>query len=227
MARIALLGGTGAEGLGLALRFGIAGEDIIIGSRQQQRAEQAAQRLRTMLRDAGAPCRVDAGDNAAAVAAADTVALSLPYEGVEPTLAQLGSALAGKLVLDVVNPLVFDRGMFRILPIAAGSAGELIQQLLPRSPVVCAFKNLSAKQLLDAPQQLRGDVLLCGDHADAKRYVVDLIRRIPVLRAVDAGAIGNAQHLESITALLMNLNRRYKTSTSVEVLSLEQLDSKS
>lgn len=220
MARIAFLGGTGEEGLGLALRFAMAGEDVIIGSRNRERAAEAAQRLRGILSHAAATARVDGMDNAAAITAADIVTIAFPYEGVEPLLTRLQPAFDGKMVLDVVNPLVLRRGMFQVLPVPAGSAGELIQQLLPRSPVVSGFKNLSAKELLDLNHHLHGDVLLCGNVPEAVRYFADLIGRIPSLRAVDAGGLASSQHLEMLTALLLNLNRRHKAITSIEVLGL-------
>jgi NADPH-dependent F420 reductase len=220
MARMAFLGGTGEEGLGLALRFAMAGEDVIIGSRSRERAEDAARKLRDLLRMADASARVDALDNAAAVAASDVVTIAFPYEGIEPLLTRLQPAFDGKMVLDVVNPLVLRRGMFDVLPVPAGSAGELIQQMLPRSPVVSGFKNLSAKELLDPRHPLRGDVLLCGNVPEAVRYFVELIARIPSLRAVDAGSLASSRHLEVLTALLLNLNRRHKAITSIEVLGL-------
>jgi 8-hydroxy-5-deazaflavin:NADPH oxidoreductase len=220
MARTAFLGGTGPEGLGLAVRFALAGEEVIIGSRQTERAEQAAERLRLHLGRRVPAARVCGVDNAAAARAAEVIVVALPFTGVEPLLTAVAPALSGKIVLDVVNPLQRTRGVFRMQPVADGSAGELIQRLLPRSPVVSCFKNLSAEELWDTEQTLHGDVLLCGDHPEASRYCIDLVRRMPALRAVDAGGLGNAAALESITALLLNLNRRYRAITSVEILGL-------
>ena len=222
MARIAFLGGTGSEGLGLALRFALAGEDVIIGSRQAERAERGAETLRTRLHSAGTAAAVSGRDNAAAVAAAEIVALTLPFQGVEPLLGEMAPALSGKIILDVVNRVVLRDGLFRIIPVPAGSAGELIQALVPRAQVVSGFKNLSAKELLGVNHPLQGDVLLCSDAPAATKYFVSLIRRIPTLRAVDAGALANAQHLESITVLLLNLNRRYRAITSVQVLGIDR-----
>jgi NADPH-dependent F420 reductase len=110
--------------------------------------------------------------------------------------------------------------VFHLVPVPAGSAGERIQQLLPESKVVACFKNSSAKELMDLSSTLHGDILLCGNFPEANVWVAELVRRLPELRPVDAGVLANAHHLESITSLLMNLNRRYKALTSVQILGL-------
>lgn len=221
MAKIAFLGGTGEEGMGLALRFALAGEAVVIGSRQRERGEQAAAQV-TALVPPGAPAAPIRGtDNTEAAREAEIVALAFPYKGVEPTLTDLGALIGDKIVLDVVNPLRFEAGLFHTIPVAAGSAAEHIRQLLPKAKVVSGFKNLSAKELIDAAQPLHGDCLLCGDVPEATDYFVRLVHRMPNLRAVNAGALVNARHLESITTLLLNLNRRYKALTSIEILGLK------
>ncbi len=221
MARIAILGGTGPEGMGLAARFAFAGEQVLIGSRQRERAEQAAAKLHDKLRSAGCSSVVDAGENQEIVLHAEVVVLAFPFEGAEPLLTGLRQELRGKIVLDTLNPMVLRDGLFHLVPVPAGSAGQQIQQWLPESPVVAGFKNLSARELWDVPHRLEGDVLLCGDFPEATRFFADLIRRMPDLRAVDAGPLANSHHLESITTLLMNLNRRYKARTSVLILGLK------
>ena len=221
MARIAFLGGTGPEGLGLALRFALAGEHVIIGSRQPDRAEHAAESLRQHLGAVASAYEIHGEENYASVRNADIVVVTVPFEAVEPVLAELAPALAGKVSLDVVNPLRLNRGVFTLVPVPAGSAGELIQKLIPQSPVVSGFKNLSAKELMDIEHPIHGDVLLCSDKPNATDYFMDLIGRIPQLRAIDAGALANSRRLESITALLLNLNRRYRAITSIEILGLK------
>lgn len=220
MARIAILGGTGPEGMGLGIRFALAGERVALGSRQRERAEQAAAKLHEKLRAAGSPATIEAGENAEVAQAAEVVVLAFPFEGAEALLQALRPALSGKLVLDTLNPMELRDGLFRLLPVPAGSAGEQIQQWLPEAKVVAGFKNLSARELMDVKRKLHGDVLLCGNDAEATRFVADLVRRMPELRPVDAGALANSHHLESITTLLMNLNRRYKALTSVQILGL-------
>jgi len=221
MATIGFLGGTGPEGLGLALRFAVAGETILIGSRQVQRGEEAAASLHAKLPNTVPATRIRGCDNAAAAQAADIVALTFPFNAVDPVLTELAASLAGKLILDVVNPLKLRKGVFHMTPVAAGSAGELIQSLLPTAHVVSGFKNLSATELLDLNQVLHGDVLLCSDIDDATRYFVDLIAKMPELRAVDAGSLINTRHLESITTLLLNLNRQHQALTSIQILGLK------
>ncbi len=220
MAMIGFLGGTGPEGLGLALRFAVAGETVLIGSRQQARAVEAAEGLRQKLPADIPASRIEGCDNASAARDAEIVALTFPYAGVEPVLTELAPSLAGKLILDVVNPLKLRKGLFHMIPVEAGSAAELIRNLLPDSRVVSGFKNLSATELLDIEQRLHGDVLLCSDVDGAIDYFVDLIAKMPNLRAVDAGSLANARHLESITTLLLNLNRRHNALTSIEILGL-------
>ncbi len=220
MARIAFLGGTGEEGLGLALRFALAGQDVIIGSRQNDRARDAAASLRTTLRAAGSSASVEGEDNRSAIGDADIIVFTFPFKAVESLVTEMHDGLDGKIILDVVNPLVLRAGVFHSIPVAQGSAGQLIQHLLPNAKVVSGFKNLSAKELIDPHHALQGDVLMCGDHPDATAFFVDLVGRIPSLRAVDCGTLANAGHLEGITTLLLNLNRRYKAITSIEVLGL-------
>ena len=220
MARVAVIGGTGPEGRGLAARFALAGDHVIIGSRQAERAERVADELRAHLGNAAAASEISCAENSAAVSGADIVVLAMPFDGVEALLGELAPALAGRLILDVVVPLRQVKGVFTLVPVPAGSAGELIQQIVPQASVVSGFKNLSAKELWDVEHVLHGDVLLCSDHPEATRELVQRIARMPELRAVDAGALANSRTLESITALLRNLNRRYRATTSIQILGL-------
>lgn len=224
MACFAVLGGTGPEGLGLALRIALAGESVLLGSRSVERAHAAADTLRPLVAAAGAEAVIGAGENEVVAREADVVVLSFPWVGVEEWLPTLAPAMRGKPVLDVVNPLQLRGGLFRLRPVEAGSAGQRIQQLLPDSPVVSGFKNLSAKELMDPTHRLQGDVLLCGDHPETTARFAHLVRRMPDLRPVDAGALANSAHLEAITALLLNLNRRHRALTSIQVLGLPAAD---
>jgi NADPH-dependent F420 reductase len=216
MARIAFLGGTGREGLGLALRFARAGERILIGSRSKERAEQAAETLRARV---PSPRDVDAEENGVAARLADIVALTAPFSAVEHLVSAVAGSLAGKIVLEVVNPLQQRAGGFAVAPVGAGSVGEWIQTLVPQAWVVSGFKHLSAKSLW-AADPLRGDVLLCSDTPEATRYFIRLTARIPELRAIDAGPLANARALESISVLLLDLNRRYHATASIRILGL-------
>lgn len=217
MTPLAFLGGTGPEGLGLALRFAAAGESVLIGSRLAERAAAAVARIRAALPTAQA----DGCENLEALERSDRIFLTFPFEGLAPFLDVARGRFDGKLVIDVIVPLVLHAGFFELAPVpGAASAGELIQQALPRARVVSAFKNLSAEKLRDLGTTLDGDVVLCGEDAGARAQVAALVRRLPELRPVDAGGIANARYLEAITALLLNLNRRFKARTSIGILGL-------
>jgi NADPH-dependent F420 reductase len=220
MNRIAILGGTGPEGFGLALRFSLAGNNIIIGSRRQERAQEAARLLNARLVGFPVP-KITSAHNAAAAEAADIVALTLPFDGIEPVLSEVAPVLSGKIVLDVVNPVRLSDGVFTASSVAEGSAAEFIQRLLPTAPVVSALKNRSAHALIEIDQTLQGDSLVCSNTPGAARTIEALINSIPRLRAVNAGPLRNARYLESLTALLLNLNRRYHTNTALQILGLK------
>ena len=203
--------------MGLALRLAQAGEEILVGSREAARAAGAAARIAARVPKA----RVRGDRNEAVISDADVVVLCVPFDGVEPFLAQNGQALGGKIVIDVINPLVVRKGVFGLLPIADGSAGLLVQRHAPDARVVGAFKTISAERLERLDRPMEGDVLLCGDDAAAKDEVADLVRRIPDLRPVDTGPLANSGLVEALTALLLNINRRYATTTSIKIVGLD------
>lgn len=214
--RIAVLGGTGPEGLGLAARLAQIGEAVIIGSRSAGRAQEAVAGLLPRL-----PCATLSGaPNAAAAAGAEVVVLAFPYEGIDPILAECGAAFDGKVVIDTIVPLKVDGKFFGIESPVEGSAGEKIQARAPGAKVVSAFKHQSAHHLIDLDHAMEGDVLLCGNDETAKGLVVALVRRIRDLRPVDAGELRNARVFEAMTALLLNINRRHKTRASVKILGV-------
>jgi NADPH-dependent F420 reductase len=215
--RLAIVGGTGPQGRGLALRFATAGYAVVVGSRERAKAEGVVDAM--LAKHPGIDVRGD--DNASAIADADTVVLALAPEGLAATIEVLSDRLAGRLVIDVVVPLALRDGLAEHAPPAgATSAGELAQAMLPHSRVVGAFKTIPASQLLAVERRLEGDVLLCGDDAAARADVAALVARIDGLRAVDAGAMRNARAIEGITALLVNLNRAHRAHTSIRILGL-------
>jgi len=214
--KIAVLGGTGPEGLGLAARLAQSGQSVIIGSRSADRAEEAAKTLRAKLPEA----RLSGAPNVSAAAGADVVVLAFPYAGVDATLAECGAALAGKTVIDTIVPLKVEGKFFDVEPPAEGSAGERVQARVPGAKVVSAFKHQSAHHLIDLEHRMEGDVLLCGNDEPSKALVADLVRRIPDLRPVDAGELRSARVFEAMTALLLNLNRRHKIRSSVRILGV-------
>jgi len=218
IARLAIVGGTGPQGRGLALRFATAGLAVVVGSRERAKAEGLVDAMRGA--HPGLDLRGD--ENGAAIAGADVVVLALAPEGLAATLETLRDRLTGRLVIDVVVPLALRDGLaVHAPPAGAASAGELVQATLARSRVAGAFKTIPASQLLAVDRPLDGDVLICGDDAAARAEVAALVARIPALRAVDAGPMGNARAIEGITALLVNLNRAHRAHTSIRVLGLD------
>ena len=214
---LAFLGGTGPEGRGLALRLAGAGEPAIIGSRDAGRAATAAEELLQL-----APgTNISGADNAQAAAQADVVFLAFPYEGQRATLEQLQDALAGKVVVDVIAPMSFQRGQgASAVEVEAGSAAQEAQELLPDSLVVSAFQNISAEELQQPDTVMDGDVIVCSDHAEAKNLVMSLVSKIPGLRPVDGGGLANSKYVEQITPMLVNINRIYKIHAGIKIVGI-------
>jgi NADPH-dependent F420 reductase len=210
MTTIGILGGTGAHGRGLARRFAQAGHQVVIGSRRAERAQAVA---------ASYP-GVRGGSNAEA-AAADLVVVAVPYEGHAELLGSLATELAGKIVVDCVNPLGFDKQGAFPLRVPAGSAAEEAQQMLPDSTVIGAFHHLSAIRL-DDPEthQLDDDVLVLGEDRVAVRTVCELAGAIPGARGVYAGRLRNAGQVEALAANLIAINRRYKAHAGIKITDL-------
>ena len=211
---LAILGGTGPEGKGLALRLALAGEAVTIGSRSTERGAAAAAELA----EGASGASISGSDNAGAAAAGDVVFLAFPYEGQRPVLEELSGSLDGKIVVSVIAPMSLERGKgARAVEVEAGSAAEEAQEILPGAQVVAAFQNVSAEELQDPQVHMEGDVVVCSDHADAKKLVMGLADKIPHLRAVDGGALANAKYVEQITPMLVNINRIYKTHASIKI----------
>jgi NADPH-dependent F420 reductase len=211
--KIGILGGTGPQGRGLARRFAAAAHEVVIGSRTTERAEKIAAEYADLEGSGG----IVGGSNSEA-AAAELVIVTVPYEGHATLLSSLSKELAGKIVVDCVNPLGFDkRGPFP-LPIPAGSAAEEAQQLLPESTVIAAFHHVSAV-LLDDPTIDHFDdaVLVLGEDRDAVAVVCDLASAIPGARGIYAGRLRNAGQVEALAANLIAINRRYKTHAGVTI----------
>ena len=214
---LAFLGGTGPEGKGLALRLAAAGEPVIIGSRDAGRAATAAEELLQL-----APgTNISGAENAQAAAQADVVFLAFPYEGQRATLEQLQGALAGKVVVDVIAPMSFQRGRgASAVEVEAGSAAQEAQELLPDSLVVAAFQNISAEELQQPDTVMDGDVIVCSGHAEAKSLVMGLVTKIPSLRPVDGGGLANSKYVEQITPMLVNINRIYKIHAGIKIVGI-------
>ncbi len=229
MATIAFVGGTGPEGLGLAMRLARAGESVRIGSRRPERASEAVTKVRDALTTVGATAGattgapgadVAGGLNAEVVAAADIVVVVVPFGGHAAILTDLRDTIGSKLVIDAVVPLTFRKGVPGVVDVPEGSATEQAQALLPEARVVGAFHNLSAVKLQALGQPLTGDVLVTAADDAAKEAVLDLVGRIPNLRGVDAGPLSASKFVEDITALLLGINRRYKSHAAVQIVGL-------
>lgn len=215
MARtIAILGGTGPEGSGLAKRLARAGEHIMIGSRDASRAKETAQQLRTQV---GGDAQIEGVENAAAAAQCDVALLTLPFSGQAQLLKQLKSVWKpGTIVIDTTVPLAATVGgsPTRMIGVWQGSAAEAAAELLPTGvSIAAAFHNLGAELLAgDAPVDC--DVLVCSDDENAKKVTMELAVKIPGVRALNGGKLENARIVESITALLIGLNIRYKVHSA-------------
>ena len=208
---IGILGGTGEEGRGLAHRFARAGNPVIIGSRSAERAAAAVQAL-------GPDLGIRGMVNADAAAAADVVIVAVPWDGHGDLLKTLAGTLAGKVVIDCVNPLGFDRHGAYPLAVAEGSAAQQAAVVLPDSVVVGAFHHVSSVLLLDpAVDRLDLDVLVLGDDRQATDLVQALAARIPGVRGVYAGRLRNCGQVEALTANLVSINRRYKAHAGLRV----------
>ena len=210
---IAVLGGTGPQGRGLARRWAAAGLPVVIGSRSADRARSTAADLAEATGGT-----VTGEDNASAAAAGDVVVVAVPWDGHAELLTEIADRLAGKVVVDCVNPLGFDKRGAYPLPVEEGSAAEQAAALLPDSQVVCAFNSVSAVVLED-PQvtSVDTDVLVLGEDRDATDLVRALADAIPGVRGIFGGRLRNAHQIEALTANLIAINRRYKAHAGIRI----------
>jgi 8-hydroxy-5-deazaflavin:NADPH oxidoreductase len=214
---LGLLGGTGPQGRGLALRFALAGHEVLLGSRSAERASGVVTEL---LGGRDLPIRGVANDEAAVDA--EVVLLTFPFEGQAALLPRLAGALAGKVVVDVVNPLAWDERGATMLPVAEGSAAEQAQALLPASRVTAAFHHAPPRLLADPSREVDTDVLVVGDDPEARTVVTGLADAIPGCRGIDAGPLRLARYLEGLTAVVVSVNRRYRIHAGVRITRLSE-----
>ncbi|MGB9072172.1 MAG: NADPH-dependent F420 reductase [Terriglobales bacterium] len=217
---IAIIGGTGPAGMGLAWRWARAGETVIIGSRDALRAQHAAETIRQRV---GPSAQVSGLDNVAACAASDLLVLTVPFHGQAPLLKQLKSAMRpGSVLIDATVPLAASVGghLSRTLGVWQGSAVQQTAELVPKGvSVVAAFQNVSA-HLLNRDQDVDSDVIVCSDDPHATAVAMELAAKIPRVRAIDGGRLENARILEQMTALLIGLSSRYKGHGGVRITGL-------
>jgi len=214
--KIAILGGTGDEGLGLAMRLAGAGDEVIIGSRSAERALEAAHTVREKVPFG----HVSGMANDAAAEAAEVVIVSVPYAAQRDTLTALAPLLAGKIVVSVVVPLQFGKGGPHAVRVEEGSAAEEARAILPDARIASGFHNLSATKLMEVDSSLDCDVVVCGDDAEAKRTAMELAEKMEGARAIDGGPLAYSRYAEDLTALILALNRRYKAHASVKFTGL-------
>ncbi len=214
---IAVIGGTGPQGRGLAYRWARHGHRVVLGSRSADRAGETAAQILERVPDAS----VSGAANAAAADRADVVVLAVPYDGHDELVASLADSLAGKVVVSCVNPLGFDKqGPFG-LEVPGGSAAETAAALVPSARLVGAFHHVSAVSLWGDEEYLdHEDVLVCGDDTEAKAVAVELARAVTSRDGVDAGRLRIARQLEPWTAVLISINKRYRTRSGTSISGL-------
>lgn len=218
--RIAIMGGTGDLGFGLALRWAQAGVPVLIGSRDESRAKQAAARVKESLDSRGPrpiDLSIDGFENARAAAEASIVVIAVPIAVQAAIIKSIRDSLKNAIVVDATVPLAAALGgkPTRILQLWQGSAAEQARELVPATTsVLSAFHNVSAEVLQDLDATPDCDILVCGDDDAAKKVLFPLVRLIPGLRPIDAGPLEMSRAVEEITALLISVNRRYRVHHS-------------
>jgi NADPH-dependent F420 reductase len=212
---IGFIGGTGPEGKGLAARFALAGMNVIIGSRSTERGQEAAN---DVLSVSGGSVR--GATNEETARESDILVVTVPYSGLADTLGALGEPIGDKIVISAVVPLQFAKGRVTMLSVEEGSASEQAQRILPQAKVVGAYHNLAAGHLIEVDHAMEGDVLICGDDADAVRQVIWLSEQIRDLRGVNCGPLSSSHYIEGVTALLININRNYKRESGVKIVGI-------
>jgi len=219
---IAVIGGTGPAGTGLALRWARAGETVIIGSRDAARAQQTAETIR---KRAGANAQVSGMENSAACGATDLLVLTVPFEGQAALLKQLKPAIRpGSVLIDATVPLAASVGgrASRTIGVWQGSAAQQTAELVPKGvSVVAAFHNVSADVLnSDKNEDVDCDVIVCSDDPNATQVAMELAAKIADVRAIDGGKLENARIVEQLTALLIGLNIRHKGHGGIRITGL-------
>ncbi len=209
---VSVLGGTGEQGRGLAQRFARAGQSVVIGSRSAERAESIAHEIGS---------GVQGASNEDAARTGDVVIVAVPWDGHRELLESLSEDLAGKIVVDCVNPLGFDKQGAFGLDVEEGSAAQQAASVLPNSTVVAAFHHISAVLLLDeSVDSIDTDVLVLGDDRKSTDIVQALAGRIPGIRGIYGGRLRNAGQVEAFTANLISMNRRYKAHAGIRVTDI-------
>jgi NADPH-dependent F420 reductase len=217
---VAIIGGTGKLGMALATRLVASGHRVVLGSRSQQRAHEAADGIASRLPDE-ASSRVRGAENSAAIRGGGVIVVAVPYEGMAETLGALTQPVAGRVVVSTAVPVEFVKGSGpRHVAVSEGSAAELVSALMPGARVVGALQTVSHVTLNDLAAEVHGDVILTADDQAAKAEVAALLGSLAGARIVDGGPLRNSVHVEHITVLLLAINARVRRSTGVRIANL-------
>jgi len=216
--RIGILGATGPAGSGLAARLASVGFDVVLGSRSKYKAMEVRDSLVSRWSDHD--LNIEASDSAGA-AEADVVVIATPWDAAASTAASVSKQLDGKVVISMANALAKVGNEFQPLVPPRGSVAANVQAAIPRSLVAAAFHHVPAKELGDLSEPVVSDVLICSDHPAATNTTVDIVRRIPDMRPLDAGQLSNAAPIEAFAAVLLQLNVRYKTRAAVKFTGID------
>ena len=211
-----IIGGTGSEGKGIALRLCSMGLNVAIGSRDKHKAKSVAQEISKILPEA----KLEYDLNSLICKSSDILFLATPYTAQKSVLQTNVNQLTEKILINVVAPIDFKNGKFSALSVPEGSAAKQTQKLLPQTKVVSAFQTISATHLAEINSEIKSDVIVCSDFEDAKTFVINLIAKIPTLTPIDGGGLENSVYVENFTALLLNINKRYKTLSSIKILGV-------
>lgn len=209
---LSFIGGTGAQGFGLALRFAYAGESIIIGSRRYEKAEKAANRIKSIIEAHGREARIEGVENKEAAEKGDIIFLTIPYKHCCSTIKELENEIGDKILVDVTNPL------WDFMQAVKISASEEIQSLLENAKVVCAFKTISSVLLRDLNKDIEAHSFVCSNYEEAKKKVIELSDKIKI-KSIDAGELKNAVIIERLTTFLIYLNRKYNIESGIKLVN--------
>ena len=216
--RIGILGATGPAGSGLAARLASVGFDVVVGSRSKYKAMEVRDKLRDKWSDFD--LAIEAADNEGA-SDCDLVVIATPWDAASATAASVSEQLEGKVVISMANALAKVGHEFQPLVPPRGSVAANVQAAVPKSLVAAAFHHVPAKELGDLSEPVVSDVLICSDHKAATSTVIDIVRRIPDMRPLNAGELSNAAPIEAFAAVLLQLNIRYKTRAAVKFTGID------
>jgi 8-hydroxy-5-deazaflavin:NADPH oxidoreductase len=218
--RVGILGGTGPAGRALGTRLAANGVEVVLGSRSAERGEEIAAEVRGEWPDR--TLSLQGGTNLDA-ASCDIVVLATPWDGAVATALELASALEGKVLVSMVNALTRIGREFQALVPVRGSIAATLQAVLPGTSITAAFQHLPARELGAVDQELVSDVLICADTNEAAKRTVELVETMPGLRGVQAGSLASANAIEALTAVLLNVNIKYKSHVALRLEGLAPL----